>query len=86
MSTKLKGSLYIDDDIKLIYKNSMYKIFVDDHCTKYEIYDSGNSVTGYIRLFILNGSIKDYMPWFVQLIVVYVYFIVILYIVNTIKG
>ena len=54
MSTKLKGSLYIDDDIKLIYKDSIYKIFVDDHCTKYEIYDSGNSVTGYIRLFILN--------------------------------
>ena len=54
MSTKLKGSLYIDDDIKLIYKDSMYKIFVDDHCTKYEIYDSGNAVTGYIRLFILN--------------------------------
>lgn len=47
MSTKLKGSLYIDDDIKLIYKDSMYKIFVDDHYTKYEIYDSGNVVTGY---------------------------------------
>lgn len=29
MSTKLKGSLYIDDDIKLIYRDSMYKIFVD---------------------------------------------------------
>lgn len=54
MSTKLKGSLYIDNDIKLIYKDSMYKIFVDNHCTKYEIYDSGNAVTGYIRLFILN--------------------------------
>lgn len=54
MSTKLKESLYIDDDIKLIYKDSIYKIFVDDHCTKYEIYDSGNAVTGYIRLFILN--------------------------------
>lgn len=33
-----------------------------------------------------GGSIKDYIPWFIQLIVVYVYFIVILYIVNTIKG
>lgn len=58
MSTKLKGSLYIDDDIKLIYRDSMYKIFVDDHCMKYEIYDSGNSVTGYIRLFILNKTTK----------------------------
>lgn len=58
MSTKLKGSLYIDDDIKLIYRDSMYKIFVDDHCTKYEIYDSGNSVTGYIRFFILNKTIE----------------------------
>lgn len=57
MSTKLKGSLYIDDDIKLIYRDSMYKIFVDDHCTKYEIYDGGNSVTGYIRLFVLNKTI-----------------------------
>lgn len=54
MSTKLKGSLYIDNDIKLIYKDSIYKIFVDDHYTKYEIYDNGNAVTGYIRLFILN--------------------------------
>lgn len=54
MSTKLKGSLYIDDDIKLVYKDSMYKIFIDDHCTKYEIYNSGNAITGYIRLFILN--------------------------------
>lgn len=58
MSTKLKGSLYIDDDIKLIYRDSMYKIFVDDHCTKYEIYDGGNSVTGYIRLFVLNKTIE----------------------------
>lgn len=33
-----------------------------------------------------GGGIKEYIPWFVQLIVVYVYFIVILYIVNTIKG
>ena len=33
-----------------------------------------------------GGSIKDYMPWFIQLIVVYVYFIVILYMVNAIKG
>ena len=48
--------MYIDDDIKLIYRDSMYKIFVDDHCTKYEIYNSGNSVTGYIRLFILNKT------------------------------
>jgi len=54
MSTKLKGSLYIDNDIKLIYHDSIYKIFVDDHYTKYEIYDSGNAITGYIRLFILN--------------------------------
>lgn len=58
MSTKLKGSLYIDDDIKLIYKDSMYKIFVDDHCTKYEIYDGGNSITGYLRLFILDKAIN----------------------------
>jgi hypothetical protein len=58
MSTKLKRSLYIDDDIKLIYRDSMYKIFVDDHCAKYEIYDSGNSVTGYIRLFVLNKTIE----------------------------
>lgn len=58
MSTKLKGSLYIDDDIKLIYRDPMYKIFIDDHYTKYEIYDGGNSVTGYIRLFILNKTIE----------------------------
>ena len=56
MSTKLKGSLYIDDDLKLIYRDPMYKIFVDDHCTKYEIYDGGNAITGYIRLFILNKT------------------------------
>ena len=54
MSTKLKESLYIDNDIKLIYRDFMYKIFIDDHYTKYEMYDGGNSVTGYIRLFILN--------------------------------
>lgn len=58
MSTKLKESLYIDNDIKLIYKDSMYKIFVDDHCTKYEIYDGGNSITGYLRLFILDKAIN----------------------------
>lgn len=58
MSTKLKESLYIDDDIKLIYKDSMYKIFVDDHCTKYEMYDGGNSITGYLRLFILDKAIN----------------------------
>lgn len=38
------------------------------------------------NIYKAGGSIKDYIPWFVQLIVVYVYFIVILYIVNTIKG
>ena len=58
MSTKLKGSLYIDDDMKLIYRDIMYDIFIDDHCTKYEIYDSGNAVTGYIRLFILNKEMN----------------------------
>lgn len=58
MSTKLKGSLYIDDDIKLIYKDSMYKIFIDDHYTKYEMYDGGNSITGYLRLFILDKAIN----------------------------
>jgi hypothetical protein len=40
--------------MKLIYRDIMYDIFIDHHCTKYEIYDSGNAVTGYIRLFILN--------------------------------
>lgn len=54
MSTKLKGSLYIDENMKLIYRDIMYDMFIDDHCTEYEIYDSGNTVTGYIRLFILN--------------------------------
>lgn len=58
MSTKLKESLYIDNDIKLIYKDSMYKIFVDDHYTKYEMYDGGNSITGYLRLFILDKAIN----------------------------
>ena len=43
-----------DEDIKLIYQDSTYDIFIDDHCIRYEIYDSGNAVTGYIRLFILN--------------------------------
>lgn len=33
-----------------------------------------------------GGSFKDYMPWFIQLIVVYVYFIIMIYMVNTIKG
>lgn len=56
MSIKLNGSLYIDEDLKLIYRDPMYKIFVDDHCTKYEIYDGGNAITGYIRLFILNKT------------------------------
>lgn len=56
MSTKLKGFLYIDDDIKLIYHDSMYKIFIDDHYTKYEMYDGGNSITGYLRLFILDKA------------------------------
>ena len=56
MSIKLNGSLYIDEDFKLIYRDPMYKIFIDDHCTKYEMYDSGNAITGYIRLFILNKT------------------------------
>ena len=43
-----------DEDIKLIYQDFTYDIFIDDHCIRYEIYDSGNAVTGYIRLFILN--------------------------------
>ena len=47
-------SLNFDENMKLIYRDIMYDIFIDDHCTKYEIYDSGNAVTGYIRLFILN--------------------------------
>lgn len=47
-------SLNFDENMKLIYRDIMYDIFIDDHCTKYEIYDNGNSVTGYIRLFILN--------------------------------
>ena len=47
-------SLNFDENMKLIYRDIMYDMFIDDHCTKYEIYDSGNSVTGYIRLFILN--------------------------------
>lgn len=46
--------LNFDENMKLIYRDIMYDIFIDDHCTKYEIYDSGNSITGYIRLFILN--------------------------------
>ena len=47
-------SLNFDENMKLIYRDIMYDIFTDDHCTKYEIYNSGNAVTGYIRLFILN--------------------------------
>lgn len=47
-------SLNFDENMKLIYRDIMYDMFIDDHCTKYEIYDSGNAVTGYIRLFILN--------------------------------
>ena len=47
-------SLNFDENMKLIYRDIMYDIFIDHHCTKYEIYDSGNAVTGYIRLFILN--------------------------------
>lgn len=47
-------SLNFDENMKLIYRDIMYDIFVYDHCTKYEIYDSGNTVTGYICLFILN--------------------------------
>lgn len=47
-------SLNFDENMKLIYRDIMYDIFIDDHYTKYEIYDSGNAVTGYIRLFILN--------------------------------
>lgn len=47
-------SLNFDENMKLIYRDIMYDIFIDDHCRKYEIYDSGNAVTGYIRLFILN--------------------------------
>lgn len=47
-------SLNFDKNMKLIYRDIMYDIFIDDHCTKYEIYNSGNSITGYIRLFILN--------------------------------
>lgn len=47
-------SLNFDENMKLIYRDIMYDIFIDDHCTKYEIYNSGNAVTGYIRLFILN--------------------------------
>lgn len=43
-----------DEDIKLIYQDFTYDIFIDNHCIRYEIYDSGNAVTGYIRLFILN--------------------------------
>lgn len=46
--------LNFDENMKLIYRDIMYDIFIDDHCTKYEIYNSGNSITGYIRLFILN--------------------------------
>lgn len=47
-------SLNFDENMKLIYRDIMYDMFIDDHRTKYEIYDSGNAVTGYIRLFILN--------------------------------
>jgi len=49
-------SLDFDENMKLIYRDIMYDMFIDDHCTKYEIYNSGNSVTGYIRLFILNKT------------------------------
>lgn len=47
-------NLNFDENMKLIYRDIMYDMFIDDHCTKYEIYNNGNSVTGYIRLFILN--------------------------------
>lgn len=47
-------SLNFDENMKLIYRDIMYDMFIDDYCTKYEIYNSGNSITGYIRLFILN--------------------------------
>lgn len=33
-----------------------------------------------------GGSIKDYIPWFIQLIVMYVYFIIMIYMVNANKG
>ena len=49
-------SLNFDENMKLIYRDIMYDIFIDDYCTKYEIYNSGNSVTGYIRLFVLNKT------------------------------
>lgn len=51
-------SLNFDENMKLIYRDIMYDIFIDDHCTKYEIYDSGNAVTGYLRLFILDKTIN----------------------------
>lgn len=52
--TMLTETPRFEEDMKLIYQDSTYDIFIDDHCTRYEIYDSGNAVTGYIRLFILN--------------------------------
>lgn len=39
-----------------------------------------------VIVYRVNKSIKECMPFIIQLIVVYVYFIVMIYIVNTIKG
>lgn len=47
-------SLNFDENMKLIYRDIMYDMFIDDHCTKYEIYNSRNTIIGYIRLFILD--------------------------------
>lgn len=48
-------SKYVGTDVYRKLENKYLKNMpVDDHCTKYEIYDNGNAVTGYIRLFILN--------------------------------
>lgn len=39
-----------------------------------------------VIVYRVSKSIKECMPFIIQLIVVYVYFIVMIYIVNTIKG
>lgn len=63
MINMLTGTPCFDEDMKLIYQDTTYNIFIDDHCTRYEIYDNGNVVTGYIRLFMLN-KVTNYIKIF----------------------
>lgn len=47
------------------------------------------SIAVYIYMTIIynaGGKIKDYLPWLIQLIVIYVYSMIMIYMVNSIKG